>query len=343
MHADSPINSIKFNPIYLNYSSTSSGDSKLLETASEHDHVANNVRKSVHENENLDYRPLLNRRQHRTKNRRKKAELDFKQSNKILNNNKSFKRFENKKNHHHKSNKNNYKNKFMTGNDLSSHQVFTQIHDQTTRSRRVANVTKSNQIDDDDRSSKIDDFDRKKRTNKRTTGSLTNLFYQYTALMQSQLLPALFMYNNTTQLLPSITLSSDSQHLTNSHSNNLLTAELSSISSFKRPKVALLTSTNHSTYEPTYTTFNTSYDFSLNDLPSPVRQPEWFNQSNTYLDNDQNLALNSTNTSTNLTLLPSIELLNLSLLLTILISAIMVLCILVTAIGKLFFFCFFIY
>lgn len=363
--AELPINSIKFNRFDLNYSSNSSNSQNQLKNKPrKHDaRQSQNAGKRpaqlvAHSNEVLRERTdLVERRRSEWRNeyadqsdrndqepneqihqaserrrRRRRKRTDFKQSNKKLKRNK-------------------FANNRLENDDWSDHQAFER---------------RSGELVDGDRSSssEIDNADPKRQrrrtsANKRNRSLLTNLVHQYTVLMQSQLLPVLFMSYNASSQLPSVGLSSlvasTSRPLTSSLADRpLRTApqDLSSsanrdlIDSFspadQPASVAFLFASNQS-YDTSYVTFNSSYEPSYNSVLSPQR--DWpVNRSDLYTsgrpdaypDFTSPTTLNSSTTTSNFTSVPFFDMLNLNLMLTILISVIMIACILVTAIGNLF-------
>lgn len=314
--ADLPINSIKSNQSFNDLSNLSDyklkPDQKNVQNKIERINSKANLKFNQFHNHNYDlpydqkqHKRSLNRRYDRNKKSRRKRTNLNEQSNKIR-----------------------LKNENSDLLSSAKHPIFERPFETSLLDRVKSNYS------DDDRSS----TDLKKRTTKRSP--LTNLFYQYTALMQSQLIPGLFMYNNS-QLLPSISLSSvDSltNNLTNSLSNsnsndlssNLFSSNLVDFNSLStnrvHPKIAFLFSSNQS-YDTSFKTFNSSFHQTSYNLSPDDR-------SNSSLTNSYQNTTFNTSTS-DFTLWPSFDLLNLNSLLTILISVIMVICILVTAVGNL--------
>lgn len=357
------INSIK--NFYLNYSSTNyefdrkegSEESNSKLNAKLNSKLNSNILKRKTE-QNYDYKPLSKLNQHRTKNRQKRSDLNGNEVSNRINNKFNYKNKRNRFKENEQPNDSKYlHSKFVQDSQVNSKPLLdiklnnyekylkksNYLHHQSsTVSSASDSVPKSSSLNDDDvdRRAAIVESKKTKQTRKRNQSTLTNLFYQYTALMQSQLIPALFMSNNSTKLLPNLSsnftdnvTTEISNSLSNSsfdsffHSSESITNSSTNSSStnnsnyffrdfsFLKPQVSfLISSFNQNTYESSFKTTNTSdFDDQLNSL--------WINQ-------DQTTSI--------YTLPSSFQELNLNLLLTILISVIMVVCILVTAIGNLF-------
>lgn len=289
----------------------------------------------------------------RQRRRRRRQGTDFKQSNKKLN------KFAN--------------NRQSTDDDWSDQQAASlvsgdELNEQSDGGDRSSSPAEIDNVQPKQR--------RRTSANKRNRSLLANLVSQYTALMQSQLLlPALFMSYNGSQLLPDGRPAQPTAGSTASPSRRPLTSSSSAghplgvwapadlpdpspsvardlIDSFhSHPPVAFLFASNQS-YDTSFQTFNSSYDpslFSYSSVLSPGQQRDWlvnrseiypdghsYGQPDVYLNQTSPAGtLNSSTTST-FTSVPFFDMLNLNLILTILISVMMVIFILLTAVGNLF-------
>ena len=259
--ADLPINSIKFNRFHLNYSSNAPNSKNQLknkphkhQTPSQSDRPTErfapdnsnealnerstrNDRRSIRITEsntdpNWDPKPDRIERRRSESNRRNESEErnDRKPNEQIA---QSSKRRRRRRTDFKQSSKKLKRNKF------ANNRPTERAHDDWHQARFESLVG------DGDRSSStgIDNAEpRRASANKRNRSLLTklNLFHQYTALMQSQLLPALFMSYNGSQLLPA---SLNSSGLS---SGGLSSVDFSSVDSTSR----LLTSSSASTESP---------------------------------------------------------------------------------------------